>query len=160
MSQEPASLFVRLPVIYEGPEYLDFIAFGTGGVHFGIQKAEAANDPPGVFTWQIRITDIERAMERCQSADISFELEPNEPAPGWTYRRLLIRTPSGYRRPGTPGRHDPSWTAATRAVSPAHRTARKYGNAACQSPASPTSSADLAGTTARHPAAPLVRTKG
>ena len=42
MSQEPASLFVRLPVIYEGPEYLDFIAFGTGGVHFGILKAEAA----------------------------------------------------------------------------------------------------------------------
>ena len=32
MSQEPASLFVRLPVIYEGPEYLDFVAFGTGGV--------------------------------------------------------------------------------------------------------------------------------
>jgi hypothetical protein len=97
-------------------------------------------------------------MERCQSADISFELEHNEPAPGWTYRRLLIRVQG--RRPGTPGRHDPSWTAATRAVSPAHRTARKYGNAACQSPASTTSSADRAGTTARHPAAPLVRTKG
>jgi hypothetical protein len=46
---------------------------------------------------QIRVTDIERAMERCQSADISFELEHNEPAPGWTYRRLLILTPSGYR---------------------------------------------------------------
>jgi catechol 2,3-dioxygenase-like lactoylglutathione lyase family enzyme len=118
MSQEPASLFVRLapvlnvsdlaaerafyeklglPVIYEGPEYPDFIAFGTGSVHFGIQKAEAANDPPGVLTWQIRVTDIESAMERCQSAGISFELECNDPAPGWTYRRLLIRTPSGYR---------------------------------------------------------------
>ena len=119
MSQEPASLFVRLapvlnvsdltaerafyeklglPVIYEGPEYPDFIAFGTGNAHFGIQRAEAANDPPAVLTWQIRVTDIERAMERCQSADISFELEHNEPAPGWTYRRLLIRTPPGPRR--------------------------------------------------------------
>ena len=70
MSQEPASLFVRLapvlnvsdlaaerafyeklglPVIYEGPEYPDFIAFGTGNVHFGIQRAEAANDPPAVL---------------------------------------------------------------------------------------------------------------
>jgi hypothetical protein len=66
ISQEPASLFVRLPVIYEGPEYPDFIV-------------EAANDPPGVPTWQIRVTDIERAMERCQSADISFELEHNDP---------------------------------------------------------------------------------
>jgi catechol 2,3-dioxygenase-like lactoylglutathione lyase family enzyme len=86
-----------LPVIYEGPEYPDFIAFGTDTVHFGIQKAKAANDPPGVLSWQIRVTDIERAMERCQSAGISFELEHNDPAPGWTYQRLLIRTPSGYR---------------------------------------------------------------
>ena len=106
MSQEPASLFVRLPVIYEGPEYLDFIASGTGGVHFGIQKAEAANDPPGVFTWQIRITDIERAMERCQSAEISFELEHNEPAPGWTYRRLLIRVQGRPARDAGPTRSE------------------------------------------------------
>ena len=89
ISQEPASLFVRLPVIYEGPECPDFIAFGTGGVYFGIQKAEAANDPPGVLTWQIRITDIERAMERCQSADISFELEHNDPG-----ARLDLPTPA------------------------------------------------------------------
>ncbi|WP_427889327.1 hypothetical protein ACQHIV_38845 [Kribbella sp. GL6] len=47
-----------LPVIYEGPEYPDFIAFGTDTVHFGIQQAPAAD---------------------------------------WTYRRLLLRTPSGYR---------------------------------------------------------------
>jgi catechol 2,3-dioxygenase-like lactoylglutathione lyase family enzyme len=118
MSQEPSSLFVRLapvlnvrdlaaerafyenlglPVIYEGPEYPGFIAFGTDTVHFGIQKAEAANDPPSVLTWQIRVTDIDSAIERCQSAGLSFELERNNPAPGWTYRRLLIRTPSGYR---------------------------------------------------------------
>lgn len=30
-------------------------------------------------------------------AGIGYELEHNNPAPGWTYRRLLIRTPSGYR---------------------------------------------------------------
>lgn len=47
-----------LPVIYEGPEYPDFIGFGTETLHFGIQAA---------------------------------------PAAGWAYRRLLIRTPSGYR---------------------------------------------------------------
>ena len=71
MSQGPASLFTRLapvlnvpdvpaerafyerlglPVIYEGPEYPDFIGFGTETVHFGIQKAPAANDPPSVLT--------------------------------------------------------------------------------------------------------------
>ena len=89
ISQEPASLFVRLPVIYDGPEYPDFIAFGIRGVHFGIQKVEAANDPPGVPTWQIRVTDIERAMERCRSADISFELEHNDPG-----ARLDLPTPA------------------------------------------------------------------
>ena len=67
MSEERASLFTRLapvlnvrdlgaertfyeqlglPVIYEGPEYPEFIAFGTETVHFGIQKAPAGNDPP------------------------------------------------------------------------------------------------------------------
>jgi hypothetical protein len=50
-----------------------------------------------VLTWQIAVTDIERAMDRCRSAGISFELERNDPAPGWSYRRLLIQTPSGYR---------------------------------------------------------------
>jgi catechol 2,3-dioxygenase-like lactoylglutathione lyase family enzyme len=86
-----------LPVIYEGPEYPDFIGFGTGTVHFGIQQAPAANDPPSVLTWQIGVADIDSAMDRCRSAGISFEIEQNDPAPGWTYRRLLIRTPSGYR---------------------------------------------------------------
>jgi hypothetical protein len=66
-------------------------------VHFGIQKAPADNDPPSVLTWQIGVTDIDAAIERCRSAGISFELEHNNPGPGWTYRRLFTRTPSGYR---------------------------------------------------------------
>jgi catechol 2,3-dioxygenase-like lactoylglutathione lyase family enzyme len=86
-----------LPVIYEGQEYPDFVAFGTETLHFGIQAAPTVNDPPTVLTWQIGVTDIDSAMERCRSAGISYELEHNDPAPGWTYRRLLIRTPSGYR---------------------------------------------------------------
>ena len=118
MSQEAPDLFTRLapvlnvrdlaaerafyerlglPVIYEGPEYPEFIGLGTETVHFGIQRAAAANDPPSVLTWQIGVTDIDAAMERCRSAGIGFELEHNNPGPGWTYRRLLIRTPSGYR---------------------------------------------------------------
>src|SRR6201996_2490001 len=86
-----------LPVIYEGTEYPDFIAFGTDTVHFGIQAAAADNDPPSVLTWQIAVADVDQAMERCRGAGISFELEDNDPAPGWSYRRLLIQTPSGYR---------------------------------------------------------------
>jgi catechol 2,3-dioxygenase-like lactoylglutathione lyase family enzyme len=118
MSQDASSLFTGLapvlnvsdlaaerafyeslgvPVIYEGPEYPDFIAFGTGTLDFGIQAAPAANDPPSVLTWQIGVTDIDRAIERCRSAGISFELQHNKPAPGWAYRRLIINTPSGYR---------------------------------------------------------------
>jgi catechol 2,3-dioxygenase-like lactoylglutathione lyase family enzyme len=86
-----------LPVIYEGPEYPDFIGFAAETVHFGIQKAATDNDPPSVLTWQIGVTDIDAAIQRCRSAGISYDLEQNDPAPGWTYRRLLIRTPSGYR---------------------------------------------------------------
>jgi len=118
MKQEAADLFTRLapvlnvrdlaaerafyeklglPVIYEGPEYQAFIGFGTETVHFGIQKAAADNDPPSVLTWQIGVTDIDSAIQRCHSAGIGFDLEHNNPAPGWTYRRLLLRTPSGYR---------------------------------------------------------------
>ena len=98
-SRRRARLYERLglPVIYEGPEYPEFIGFGTETVHFGIQKAAASNDPPSVLTWQIGVTDIDAAMERCRSAGIGFELEHNNPGPGWVYRRLLIRTPSGYR---------------------------------------------------------------
>ena len=115
MSQKGADLFTRLapvlnvrdlaaerafyeslglPVVYEGPE---FIGFGTETVHFGIQKAAAGNGPPSVLTWQIGVTSIDAAIERCRSAGIHFELERNNPGPGWAYRRLLIRTPSGYR---------------------------------------------------------------
>ena len=118
MSQEAPSLFTRLapvlnvrdlaaerafyerlgmPVIYDGPEYPEFIGFGTETVHFGIQKATTDNDPPSVLTWQIGVTDIDAAMERCRSAGIGFELEDTNPGPGWTYQRPLIRTPSGYR---------------------------------------------------------------
>lgn len=86
-----------LPVIYEGSEYPTFIAFGTDGVHFGIQKTDHPNDPPSVITWQIGVTDIDDAMRRCDEVGIRFELEQNDPAPGWSYRRLLIRTPNGYR---------------------------------------------------------------
>ena len=53
--------------------------------------------PPSVLTWQIGVTDIDAAIQRCRAAGITFDLEDNNPAPGWTYRRLLIRTPSGYR---------------------------------------------------------------
>jgi hypothetical protein len=75
--QNPADLFTRLapvlnvrdvaaerefcerlglPVIYEGDEYPDFIAFGNDTVHFGIQPASAENDPPSVLTWQIEVS--------------------------------------------------------------------------------------------------------
>jgi catechol 2,3-dioxygenase-like lactoylglutathione lyase family enzyme len=86
-----------IPVIYEGEEYPDFIAFGTETIHFGIQQASQANDPPSVLTWQIAVSDVDAAAEVCRAEGLEYELEHNEPAPGWKYRRLLLRTPSGYR---------------------------------------------------------------
>lgn len=70
--------------------------FGTQTLHFGIQSAPADIDPPSVLSWQIGVTDIDSVIERCRWAGISYEPELNNPAPGWTYRRLLIRTPGGY----------------------------------------------------------------
>ena len=57
-----------LPMIYEGDEYPDFIAFGTDAVHFGIQPAAQENDPPSVLTWQITVSSVDEAAERCRAA--------------------------------------------------------------------------------------------
>ncbi|TCC56547.1 VOC family protein [Kribbella pittospori] len=86
-----------LPVIYEGEEYPDFIAFGTDTIHFGIQQATGDNDPPSVLTWQIAVSDIDAVADRCKAAGLQYELEVNQPTPTWKYRRLLLQTPSGYR---------------------------------------------------------------
>jgi catechol 2,3-dioxygenase-like lactoylglutathione lyase family enzyme len=86
-----------LPVIYEGTEYPDFIAFGTDRVDFGIQLTTSAIDPPSVLTWQIGVSDVDAAVRVCQAAGLDFELEHNDPAPDWSYRRLILRSPNGYR---------------------------------------------------------------
>ncbi|HEX4722426.1 MAG TPA: VOC family protein [Pseudonocardiaceae bacterium] len=86
-----------LPVTYEGAEYPDFIAFGTGTIDFGIQAATKENDPPSVLTWQLGVADVDAAAARCRACGIEFTMERNDPAPGWTYRRLLLHSPSGYR---------------------------------------------------------------
>jgi catechol 2,3-dioxygenase-like lactoylglutathione lyase family enzyme len=118
VSENAAALFVRLapvlnvrdldaerafyerlgfPVYYEGNEYPDFIALGTDTMNFGIQRAAGDNDPPSVLTWQIVVADIDRAIAVCTNAGIAFDVEQNDPAPGWSYRRLILETPSGYR---------------------------------------------------------------
>jgi len=86
-----------LPVIYEGDEYPDFIAFGSGAVDFGIQPAPADNDPPSVLTWQLGVSDIDAAADRSRTTGLDFETQQNNPATGWRYRRLILLSPSGYR---------------------------------------------------------------
>jgi catechol 2,3-dioxygenase-like lactoylglutathione lyase family enzyme len=86
-----------LPVTYAGDEYPDFIAFTTDTVHFGIQRAPEPNDPPSVLTWQIAVSDVDAAAEVCKASRLDFVVEQEDPAPGWRYRRLILRSPSGYR---------------------------------------------------------------
>lgn len=86
-----------LPVIYEGAEYPDFIAFGTDRIDFGIQLTTSTINPPSVLTWQLGVSDIDAAVRVCEAAGRAFELEQNDPAPGWSYRRLILRSPNGYR---------------------------------------------------------------
>jgi hypothetical protein len=59
--------------------------------------ASSDNDPPSVLTWQIAASDVDDAITVCQSADIRFEIEHNDTAPGWSYRRLILRASSGCR---------------------------------------------------------------
>jgi len=86
-----------LPVTYEGDEYPDFIAFGNDALEFGIQKASSPNDPPSVLIWQLGVSDIEVAADLCRKAGLEFTTERNDPAPGWSYRSLMLRSPCGYR---------------------------------------------------------------
>ena len=91
-----------LPVIYEGPEYPDFIGFGTGAVHFGIQKADGDNDPPSVLTWQIAVADIDAAIQQCRSlvsastSKTTTLLRVDLPAPAHPHSQRL---PASTRRP-------------------------------------------------------------
>lgn len=86
-----------LPVTYEGDEYPDFIAFGSGHMEFGIQKAPVPNDPRTVLTWQIVVADVDAMLAQCHAAGLDCEVEQNNPAPDWSYRRIILETPSGYR---------------------------------------------------------------
>jgi catechol 2,3-dioxygenase-like lactoylglutathione lyase family enzyme len=52
-----------IPIIYEGAEYPDFVAFGTDAIPFGLQVASTDNHPPAVLTWQIAVRDIGVAIE-------------------------------------------------------------------------------------------------
>jgi catechol 2,3-dioxygenase-like lactoylglutathione lyase family enzyme len=68
-----------LPVVYEGDEYPDFIAFGTDTVHSGIQPAPTSNDPPTVLTWQLVVSALDAAAGACQAASIAYEVEDSHP---------------------------------------------------------------------------------
>jgi catechol 2,3-dioxygenase-like lactoylglutathione lyase family enzyme len=86
-----------LPVIYEGSEYPDFIAFGTDVVDFGIQQTHTDIDPSSVLTWQIGVADIDVAIAVCDNEGLDYVLDVQRPRPNWVYRRLLLTSPSGYR---------------------------------------------------------------
>lgn len=79
ISQEPASLFVRLPVIYDGPEYPDFIAFGIRSVHVGIQKAEAANEPAPGWTYLCLLIRVQGRPAR-DAGPARSELDSRDPS--------------------------------------------------------------------------------
>lgn len=109
-----------VPVIYEGDEYPDFIAFGTDHIQFGIQVGTPV-DPASVLTWQIGVSSIDEAMSMCERAGLAYEVEQEDPAPGWRYRRLLLLTPNGYRlalegsrEPGADDEADPRNAATDR----------------------------------------------
>ncbi|HWG63578.1 MAG TPA: VOC family protein [Streptosporangiaceae bacterium] len=86
-------------VTYEGPEYPNFIALGGGGVEFGLERRKAGGvdvDPDRVLTWQLGVSDIDAAAQRCHDAGLEFTIQAHEPRPGWRYRTLRLRSPDGF----------------------------------------------------------------
>jgi hypothetical protein len=49
------------------------------------------------LTWQLAVSDVDAAVAVCEAAGLGFEMQQEDPAPGWRYRRLILRSPSGYR---------------------------------------------------------------
>jgi len=83
---------------YQGPEFPDFIALGSGSLEFGIERTQEADPqlPNRVLTWQWGVTDIELAKRRLTAAGVSFREEWVIPREDWKYRVLHARTPNGY----------------------------------------------------------------
>ena len=85
-----------LKVTYEGPEYPDFIALGNEAVEFGISRRDDGEPPERVLTWQLGVSDIDTAAERCRQAGLDAALEVHTPAENWRYRTLSLRSPNGF----------------------------------------------------------------
>jgi len=86
-------------VTYEGPEYPDFIALGTGNLEFGLERLAdfRAEAVARVLVWQLGVSDVDEAANLCTRAGLSFEIQTHEPAEGWRYRTLRLESPNGYR---------------------------------------------------------------
>jgi catechol 2,3-dioxygenase-like lactoylglutathione lyase family enzyme len=87
-----------LNVTYEGPEYPDFIALGTEGLEFGLERREDFRPEAAeqVLIWQLGVSDVDEAESFCNEAGFSFEKRTHTPAEGWKYRTLRLRSPNGY----------------------------------------------------------------
>lgn len=81
----------------EGSEYPDFIAVGNGVVEFGPSRREEFEEEHAsrTLTWQLQLSDVDKAIVVCSRAGLEFEMETSEPADGWRYRTLRLRTPNG-----------------------------------------------------------------
>jgi hypothetical protein len=85
-------------VTYEGPEYPDFIALGTGTLEFGLERREnfRAEAVAQVLIWQLGVSDLDEAARLCIRAGLTFESQTHEPAEDWRYRTLRLVSPNGY----------------------------------------------------------------
>jgi hypothetical protein len=87
-----------LRVTYEGPEYPNFIAIGDHTLEFGLERREHfdAGAVAQVLLWQLGVSDVDEAAIVCRQAGLPFETRTHEPAEGWKYRTLRLRSPNGY----------------------------------------------------------------
>lgn len=85
-------------VTYEGPEYPNFVAVGTGAIEFGLERRDTFDRaaPDEVLVWQFQVPDVDAAAALLSAAGHPFDEEWMTPREDWKYRVLHARTPNGY----------------------------------------------------------------
>ena len=78
-------------------DYLDLLRQISTQIKWEFIQDVRINQPGTLELLQVADVAAAAAAEVCKTAGLEFTTEQEDPAPGWRYRRLILRSPSGYR---------------------------------------------------------------
>jgi len=71
---------------------------GNDAVEFGLE-ARADADPQGasdVIQWQLGVGNVDAVIAACERGAVDFDVVVEQPAEGWRYRVVKVRSPNGF----------------------------------------------------------------